>query len=286
MTIVQGKTVIVGVGLVGASLGLAARRRGLLGEIVGVGRSSRNLQQALEVGAVTSVSSDLRTALSDARLVMLATPVDTALDLLDAVAAVVPPECVVTDVGSVKEPICRKASSSALARRFVGAHPMAGGVATGASAADPALFDGKVVVVTPATESEASAVAVVEALWNRVGGRVLAMDAAVHDAAVARTSHLPHMLAFALAATAAEHGDRRAVRQLVGPGFQSATRLAASDVAMWTAIAKLNRTQVVAAMDAFSARWHALREAIDRGDEQRLGELLRTARANKRTLDS
>lgn len=281
MSAVFERAVVLGTGLIGASLAAAGRRAGVIGCAVGVGRGRGNLEAALRSGFVDEISQEPETSLADADLTIIAAPVDTSLDLLDAVARHAPNECIVTDVGSVKQPICERATALGLAARFVGGHPMAGSAASGAAAADAELFRGRVVVLTPTSATDPAAMRRVRTLWDAVGADVVDLDPALHDRIVATSSHLPQMVAFALCATAGRSADDALLRRLTGSGFRDTTRLALSDHDMWAAIADLNRDALLEAMDAFSALWRELRDAVDRRDSESLHAVMELARRYK-----
>jgi len=276
MSVRFDKTVIVGTGLIGGSVAIAGKRAGSLGQVVGVGRSRANLDAALQAGIVDSITQDLRSALVAADLVVLAAPVDACLGLLSEVAAAAPAQALITDVGSVKQPICRVAVELGLQRRFVGVHPMAGGTSSGAQHASAELFADALVVVTPESADDACVARVVD-LWHSVGARTLTLDADSHDRNVALVSHLTQMLAFALPATAAASADPELAAQLAAAGFRDTARLATSDAAMWQAIAALNRDQLVLAMDGFSEVWLRLRAAVAKGDAAEMGAVISAA---------
>jgi prephenate dehydrogenase len=283
MTKPAARAVILGTGLIGTSLAAAGRRAGALKWVVGVGRNRPNLELALSRGAVDEISQDAAAALAGADLVVLAAPADACVDLVATVARHAPPGCLVTDVASVKVPLCQAAERAGLARRFVGGHPIAGSESSGAGAADPDLFRGRVVVLTPEAAPE-TAVARVRALWEQVGGAVVTMDARLHDEAVAASSHLPHMLAFALCATLGRDSDVETIKRLAGSGLRDMTRLGASDPAMWRAIVALNREPLRAACDRFTVLWSELRDAIAQGDAKDLERLMDEARDFRRGM--
>jgi prephenate dehydrogenase len=268
------KTVIAGVGLIGASLAAAGKRAGALGRVVGIGRSAPNLAVALRAKIVDETAHDLEAAASDADLVVLAAPADACIELLERAVRSAPAACLFTDVASVKAPRCAAAGRLGVGARFVGAHPIAGGTATGAAAADADLFRNRVVVLTPTAETAPGALAAVTALWRATGAETVELDAGVHDRVLALTSHLPQMLASALAALAADSEDAQLVRRLSGAGFRDTTRIAQSDAAMWTAIARSNREHLLSAMDAFARAWSRLRDAVADGDDEALRALI------------
>jgi prephenate dehydrogenase len=278
------KAVVVGAGLIGASLAGAMRSRALAATVVGVGRGRANLGTALSRGLIDQGSDDLREALADADLVILAAPVDTCRSLLADVVAAAPEQATITDTGSVKGPLVEAATTLAVADRFVGAHPMAGATASGAAAASVDLFEGATTVLTPASAASRH-VSLVRALWRAVGARIVEMEASEHDHLVARVSHLPQMLSYALAASLAG-GDRRQLYALAGNGLRDTTRLAGSDAAMWKAIASENKAELLDSMDALSAIWAQLRNAIENGDTKEFDRIIESARDFRHGLEA
>jgi len=282
---VPKRTVILGVGLIGASLAAAGRRAGVLAKVVGVGRSQANLDSALHAGIIDEASPDAVAAVRDADLVVIAAPVDTSIELLERVAPACPASCVLTDVGSVKAPIVRAAERIGVADRFVGAHPMAGGTSTGAVAANEELYRGRTVVVTPTAAVAKGPRELVSSIWRAVGAEVVELDAELHDQAVAMSSHLPQMLATSLAALAAGDPLHALVARLTGAGFRDTTRIAMSDADMWLGIAEANRTHLLNAMDVFTQLWTRVRDAVASGDEDALRSLMLEAAAFRRCLE-
>jgi prephenate dehydrogenase len=271
------RCVVVGTGLIGASLAGAGRKAGLFARVVGVGRSAPNLEVARERGFIDEACSDLTAALTGADLVVLAAPVVTAVSQLCEIAAKAPESAVITDVGSVKGAIVREAEKLGLCSRFLGAHPLAGKAETGAGAADAELFRGRNVILTPDAHSPEGLVADMRALWEAVGSNVSVMSASAHDEVLATSSHLPQMVAFVLAATADASRSRADVVRLIAGGFRDTTRLAASDADMWVDIARLNGEAIADAMDEFGSLWDDLRCAITDCDEDVIREIIGAA---------
>lgn len=284
MTPVVRRAAVIGTGSIGASFARAARRAGAIGHVIGVGRGRANLAYALESGMVDEISQDPLVAVADVDLVVLATPVDTAVELLRGLVVAAPARAVFTDVGSVKQPIVKAADDCGIAARFVGAHPIAGGTATGSAAADADMFHGRTVVLTPAPDGDPAACTAVRALWESTGASVLEMTAERHDEILALTSHLPQFIAFALCASVERSGE--IAPALFGSGFRDTTRLALSDHDMWSAIARLNQDAIVRAMDGFASLWSELRTAIAGGDEATLRRILQAARECKERSSS
>lgn len=275
------RLVVAGVGLIGGSLALAARRAGLVGEVVGLGRSRENLEVALARGLVDRVSQDAAEAARGADLVLLAVPVAAMAGVARAMAPALAPGAIVTDAGSVKARVVREVTAALPAGvPFVGAHPIAGTEDSGAAAAREDLFRGARCLLTPTAATDPAALERVEALWRGVGARVERMDPERHDEILAWVSHLPHLLAFSLMGAAPA-----AARPYAGSSFRDATRVAASPVDMWRDIALYNAAALAAALDGFLEELGKLGDAVRRGDTEALVALLGAARAARRGLD-
>jgi prephenate dehydrogenase len=262
---------IVGVGLLGGSIALAARERGVAGTIVGIGRQPAKLANLVSQGMLDCVATSLDDGVAAAELVIIATPVDLVAETVGAVLDSAPADCLVTDVGSTKQDIVCEvtANRGAAARQFVGSHPLAGDHRSGAEFSRANLFVGRTVIVTPDASSDPNAVSRIGEFWRALGARVIEMSPAGHDQAVALTSHLPHAVASALASATPE-----SVRDLVATGWSDTTRVAAGDAALWRQIFLANRPQVLAALDQFNQHLALLRSAIEAGDGAKLEQLL------------
>ncbi|MFQ5457131.1 MAG: prephenate dehydrogenase [Myxococcota bacterium] len=278
------RVAIVGVGLIGGSLALALRRKGMAKEIVGVGRSAANLALARRRRMVSRVTSDPALGVEGADLVVLAAPVGALPELAKTIAPALAPGAIVTDVGSVKEQLVPALEAIMPPRAFfVGAHPIAGGEESGAGAARPDLFEGRRCVLTPTPDTNQAALAKVRKTWKAVGADVVVMDAAEHDNVLATVSHLPHVIAFAVV-NAVAAGAPEALR-FAGSGFRDFTRIAASHPEMWRDIVLANRERIQAALAATVAELQNLREVIERQDADRLAETFTRARDTRRSLD-
>lgn len=269
------RAAIVGVGLIGGSLALAARAAGLIGEVVGLGRSAANLDVARQRGIIDHAVQD-PAAIGPVDLVVLAVPVRSTARMAAALLPHLRPGTVVTDVGSVKGEVVAQCEAALPADRpFVGGHPIAGSERAGAAAADAGLFRGAPCVLTPTARTDATALAAVRALWEGVGARVSEMTPAAHDRALAWVSHLPHVVAYALVGALA--GADGQLAALAGGSWRDATRVAASPAELWRDIFLANREAVLAATDAFGAEVARLRAALAAGDEPALLALLERA---------
>lgn len=258
--------VIIGVGLLGGSLGLAMKQRELARKVVGIGRSRVSLEKAIACGTIDTavLDSDLAGACADADLIVVSTPVQRAVSVVEDLAPIINAQAIATDVASTKDDICAAARATWTApRRFVGSHPMAGSEKFGPEHASADLFKGHVCLVEESSDLDPDARARIVALWEAVGARVVPVAGAAHDDILARTSHVPHVLAAALAQLAARKGE---VRDFVGNGFRDTTRIAASRPEVWRDICISNRNAVLHALEEYQQILEALQDAIADGD--------------------
>jgi prephenate dehydrogenase len=277
---------ICGVGLIGGSLALTARKLGLVERIVGLGRTQANLDVALSRGLIDSATRDPAEAARGADLVMLATPVMTFPATLAAMVPYLPDDAVITDVGSVKGWVVRELEPLLGPRMaFVGVHPVAGKETTGAVAADEELYRGRRVIVTPSARSTLEAIAKLETLWRATGANVERMTPAAHDAILARASHLPQIASSALAvALADELVDGRWAAGFGAGGLHDTTRIAASSAEMWRDICLTNRAALGSALRLYADAFADFSRAVEAGDAARLVELFERGRAMRERL--
>ena len=278
---------ICGIGLIGGSLALSARRHGLTERIVGLGRTQRNLDIALERGLIDVATRDPATAARGADLLMLATPVMTFPETLALMAPYLPADAVITDVGSVKGWVVRKLEPLlGPAMALVGVHPVAGKETTGAAAAEEGLFVDRRVIVTPSARSTPAAVEKVEALWRATGATVERMAPDVHDAILARASHLPQIAASALAAALeSEEVDGRWAAGFGAGGLRDTTRIAASSAEMWRDICVTNQAAIVAVLRLYRGAFDEFVRAIEDGDVAALAALFERGRRMRERLE-
>ena len=274
------KLTILGVGLLGGSVGLAAKARGVTLTVCGVGRDVRNLERARAAGAIDTFAVDVTEAVADADIVVVCTPVDRiAADVL-AVAKAAPPQCLITDVGSTKGNILRELAGklSADGPTFIAAHPLAGSEKRGSANASADLFVDRLVITTPEADTDGEAIAAVEHFWRSLGARVLRMTPEEHDSALAFTSHLPHAVASALAGV-----TDIGLLNLTAGGFRDSTRIAAGDPELWAAIFEANAPAVLGALDEYLLRMQDFRTILGRGDRV---ALIRWLAEGKRVRDA
>ena len=267
------RVTIVGVGLLGGSLAKVMRKLGLAKSLVGHGRNKANLEEAKSLGIIDHVALDMQSAVKDADLIVLCSPVRTTSQLIMKVASQIKPGCLITDVGSVKEPLVREIETLISEDVFfVGAHPIAGGEKSGFRVSSDTLFQGARCIVTPTDKTEPSALKRVVELWKTVGMRVSIMDVKEHDFIFGAVSHLPHVLIFALMNTLGDlkSKNHNEITSFSGAGLKDITRIAGGEPVMWKDICISNKDSVLHCLDQFQKTLNHLRVGI----EQENGELL------------
>ncbi|HWG47043.1 MAG TPA: prephenate dehydrogenase/arogenate dehydrogenase family protein [Gemmataceae bacterium] len=261
---------IVGVGLLGGSIALAARRRGVVDHIVGTDRDPFALDEALRDGTLDEVFLHPSRTVIEADLVVFCTPVDRIAAQVVETARHCRSNALLTDVGSTKAAIVREVQGRIPnGVEFIGSHPLAGSEKHGFSHASAQLFDGRLVIVTPTAETSDNALSRIRDFWMALGARVQVMDADEHDRALALTSHLPHLLSSALAGILPPE-----LYELTATGFRDTTRLAAGQPSLWSAIFRANQPHVLTALDQLEAQLHHFRQALLQGDSAALETLL------------
>lgn len=259
---------IIGVGLIGGSLARALKAAGVVEEVVGVARTRDSLAQALELGVIDRGEAQI-SDIGPVDVVMIATPVRAMPGVMRELAPQLSGDTIVTDAGSVKRYVCEAADQNlgAARSRFVPGHPIAGTEHSGVAASFASLFEKRTVILTPDADVARDAVATVSKLWQLAGAEVVEMDAPQHDALLAATSHLPHMVAYTLVNCLAEHPRHEDLFRLAAAGFYDFTRIASSDPVMWRDIALTNAGPLIDSMKAFRAGIDALIAALEAGDE-------------------
>ena len=277
------KIVIFGVGLIGGSIALALKKAGSTAQIIGVGRSTESLQTALDLGVIDAASTNVAQAVSDADLILIATPVAQTPVILSAIKPHLGTDTIITDAGSTKSDVLSYASDvlAERASQFVGGHPIAGAEKSGVTAANADLFRSKNVILTPTTKNSAEAISRVKTLWQLCGANVIEMTAETHDSVFAAVSHLPHLLAFALVDDIASRPNAEQLFSFAASGFRDFTRIAGSNPEMWRDISLANKTALLAELTAYQAELVQLKkllEAEDGAGLQALFERASTAR--------
>jgi prephenate dehydrogenase len=271
---------IVGVGLIGGSIGMALRKRELTASVVGIGRRQETLRVARRVGAVTHTTVDLAKGVAEAELVVVCTPVGRIVEDVRTVAQHCPPDTLITDAGSAKHAVVA-ALDGELPRgcRFLGSHPLAGGEKSGPAHASAELFEGRVSIITPTRNTRAEDFDLLEDFWSSLGSLVMQMSPEEHDRVLALTSHLPHAVAAVLATMVPENCFR-----LTGAGFIDTTRIAAGDPELWLQIFLANRDNLLRVLRQYQVELNTLVTALAAPDTQKLLEILTLAKKNRNAL--
>ncbi len=270
------KLVIIGVGLIGGSFALALRKANMVKQIIGVGRSPANMQKAIDQGVIDESTNDLASALNNADAVLLAMPVGQTLRIMADIEPHLQPDTVITDAGSTKQDVISAARlhlQKNLAN-FVPAHPIAGAEKSGVMAAQVDLFRNKHLVLTPLAETNHDAIERVKTLWQTCGANVTQMPADEHDRILAATSHLPHILAFALMNHLSQNTESNPdyLLRFAGSGFQDFTRIASSSPEMWRDICIANRDALNIQIEAYQKKLALFKEMLEENNTKELEE--------------
>jgi len=282
---------IIGVGLIGGSLGMILRRKALADHVVGVGRRVENLKTAVELGAIDRYVGDPKEGVRGADLVILATPVDTYERHLKEWAHCLAPGAIVSDVGSVKGNLVEQSEAAMPAGvHFVGGHPIAGKEKTGVAAGSDQLFKGARCILTPTKKTNLQALERMKQLWEETGSILLTMDPHLHDQILGAVSHLPHVAAFALMNALADLRDRQVpsldLAGHSGGGLRDTTRIAASSPEMWRDIFLWNRDNVVSFIDGYERALEELKQLIKAGDAAGIEKALERAKGEREKLNA
>ena len=277
------KITIVGVGLLGGSIGLAARQRKLAREVAGFVRRAASLRDCERAGAVDFATTDLLAAVSNSDLIILCTPLAQMRALAQQIIPALKRGAIVTDVGSVKADVVRELESiiANAGAYFIGSHPMAGAEKTGVTAARKNLFENAACVLTPTKKTNSAALKKLEQFWKSLGARVLKMDAAQHDLLVSRSSHLPHVIAAALADLVLDPANPKTQSQLCATGFRDTTRIASGSPEMWRDIALANRKNISHSVDAFVGELKKFQLALKKSDGKAVEKFFATAKQRR-----
>jgi prephenate dehydrogenase len=277
-----GTVAVVGVGLIGGSIGMALRGRGLAREVVGVGRDMTSLEAARSRGAIDRATTDLASGVAEADVVVVCTPVGRVAEDVRRASESAPKGALITDAGSTKRAIVEAVDRSPrAAAMFVAAHPMAGSERSGSAFARADLYEGRVCVLTPSARTAPERLERARAFWSGLGCRIVEMGPAEHDEVVAYTSHLPHALAASLAATVPADWH-----PLAAGAFRDCTRVAAADTELWTAIFRDNRGPLMNAVGKLQDRLSSLKYALMNDDEESIRRWWSDARARRSLFEA
>ncbi len=280
------RLVILGVGLIGGSFAKALRRADLCNIIVGYGRSEANLIKAIELGVIDEYALNVKDAVEDADVIVLATPLATNRNLLQEIFPVLKKNVVITDVGSAKACVVEdaKATLGDHFKNFVPGHPIAGKEKSGVEAATAELFEKHVVILTPLEETAVHAISQVTQLWEATGAEVITLKVAHHDEVLAATSHLPHMLAYALVDCLAAMQEREEIFRFAAGGFIDFTRIASSNPQMWHDICFSNKKSLLGVLDKFESHLQEVRLAIESDGSDKVLQIFSNAKNTRDKL--
>ena len=273
-----GTVAILGVGLIGGSIGLALRQRGLAERVIGIGRNASRLRKAKQLGAVTETTTSIERGVCAADVVIVGTPVQYVVDHVSQVSQFVRPDTLITDVGSTKQTIVQGLRSLDKGV-FIGSHPMAGSDQGGVVNATANLFEQRTVVITPDKSTDRNITSRISRFWKSLGARVVEMNCREHDRAVAVISHLPHSISSVLSSQATQQQLK-----LAAGGWTDTTRIAGADPELWLAILQDNNKQVIRAVDRFLADLHKFRDALENDNTRVLLRYLKQGKQNRESL--
>jgi prephenate dehydrogenase len=279
------KTVgIIGLGLIGGSMGLDLKSRGFASRVLGVEQDPLSADAAVRLGLADEIVS-FEDCVSRADIIVVAVPVGSAVKMVPEILGAIGPEQVVIDVCSTKEQICLATRYNPNRRRFVSTHPMAGTEYSGPWAAMPNMFDGRACIFANPEESDPSALKLIEEMYAVLNMRPIYMDAAQHDVHTAYVSHISHITSFALALTVLDkEKDEKHIFDLASGGFSSTVRLAKSNADMWVPILTQNRDNVLRVIDTYLDKMKLFRDAVANYDEARIRELIHEANRIKKII--
>ena len=277
------KITIIGVGLIGGSLARALKERNLAKVVFGYGRDQSRLEEAQKSNVIDAFSTNIKEAIDEANIVVIATPVGTFKDILDQIEPLISSNVIITDVGSTKSDIVNIVNDVLRDKSsyFIPAHPIAGKERSGFEVSDSKLYDGKKVIITPQETNSPESIDVIDQMWKNVGADVDFMSAESHDNLLGMTSHLPHMLAFSLVNYLVDQNPNASI--YAGGGFKDFSRIASGDAVMWRDICLQNKNQIMNHLKGYQSTLDDLLEAINDEDSEKLGQLFTTA---KKTRDS
>ncbi|MBD3676045.1 MAG: prephenate dehydrogenase [Planctomycetaceae bacterium] len=271
---------IVGVGLIGGSVAAGLRKAAYQGKIVGFGRSEERLRKAQSLGLLSDFATEPEPKIHELSLIVVCTPVDRIVEDVRHFANAARPGTIITDVGSVKESLCRELKDLSNGEvTFVGSHPLAGSEKNGFEHADANLYRDRLCFITPFAETPPETLRRVVLFWSALGMKLQHVSPAEHDRLMSVTSHAPHLIAAAISLLLEEE-----FKSFTGTGFQDTTRIASGDPGLWRAIMMQNREQMTGTLEKFREILDEFTSAIESGDAQKLEQLLELAKTRRDSL--
>ena len=277
---------IIGVGLIGSSLALALKQANAVGRVVGYGRNRQNLEKGVELGVIDSFETTIEDAVHDADLIVVAVPLGAMQAVFAELKSSVKEKAVITDVGSAKGSVVAAAQAElgGLFSRFVPGHPIAGTEKSGVEAGFASLYQNRRVILTPLAETADDAVEIVDRMWQQCGAIIEYLSVEHHDKVLAATSHLPHMLAYALVHHLSNLNEHEEIFRYAAGGFRDFTRIASSDPVMWRDVCLSNGEALVTLIEQYQQELERISAAIRAGDADELLKLFGRAKSERDSL--
>jgi prephenate dehydrogenase len=280
------KLAIIGVGLIGSSLSLALKQSGAVGQVIGFGRNQKNLARGVELGVLDEFADSIEAAVSAADVVVVAVPLGAMRQVFSELKPAVKKGAIITDVGSAKGSVVAAARDElgTVFSRFVPAHPIAGTEKSGVEAGFPTLYQNRRVIITPVEQTDQDAIAVIDEMWRHCGAIIEYLSVKHHDKVLAATSHLPHMLAYALVHQLSHLNDHEEIFRYASGGFRDFTRIASSDPVMWRDVCISNGDALVSLIEQYQQELDRVKSAISAGDSDELLKLFGRAKSERDSL--
>ncbi len=277
---------IIGVGLIGGSLALALKQAGAVGHVAGCGRNQKNLDKAVQLGVIDSYEESISDAVKGADIVVLAVPLGAMQSVFVQIKDVIGDATVITDVGSAKQSVVDIASANLGPRigQFVPGHPIAGTEKSGVEAGFASLYQNRRVILTPLDSTDPAAIARIDAMWRQCGASVEYLGVGHHDKVLAATSHLPHMLAYALVNYLSRLNDHEEIFNYAAGGFRDFTRIASSDPVMWRDVCISNGDALLTLIEGYKNELDQVSAAIRDADHEHLPQLFGKAKSERDSL--
>ena len=280
------KLAIIGVGLIGSSLSLALKQAGAVRHVIGFGRNQENLARGVELGVLDDFKDSIEASVSEADVIVVAVPLGAMQAVFAALKAAVKPGAVITDVGSAKGSVVNSARAELgpLLPRFVPGHPIAGTEKSGIEAGFATLYQGRRVILTPGEQTDQDAISVIDEMWCHCGAVMEYLSVEHHDKVLAATSHLPHMLAYALVHHLSNLNDHEEIFRYASGGFRDFTRIASSDPVMWRDVCISNGDALVVLIEQYQQELDQVKSAIKAGNADELLKLFGRAKSERDSL--
>jgi len=280
------KLTIIGVGLIGSSLSLALKQAGAVGQVTGFGRNQQNLARGIELGVLDNFADSIEASVSDADVIVVAVPLGAMRQVFTALKPAIKQGAIITDVGSAKGSVvtAARAELGALFPRFVPGHPIAGTEKSGVEAGFASLYQKRRVIMTPLPQTDQDAISVIDEMWRHCGAIIEYLSVEHHDKVLAATSHLPHMLAYALVHQLSNLNDHEEIFRYASGGFRDFTRIASSDPVMWRDVCISNGDALVNLIEQYQQELDRVKAAINAEDADELLRLFGRAKSERDSL--